>query len=62
MCRWFAYTGEESVLLSDVLITPKHSITKQIDSHFLPNVHIEFKATDSGKLVLLKLPAVKELT
>lgn len=44
MCRWFVYLGEESILLEDVLIKPKHSIVKQIDIHFLPNLHIIFDA------------------
>jgi glutamine amidotransferase len=39
MCRWFAYIGEEPALLEDVLIRPKHSIVKQIDAHYLPNLH-----------------------
>jgi len=42
MCRWFAYLGEEPTLLEDVLIKPKHSIVKQIDEHFLPNLHTHF--------------------
>lgn len=44
MCRWFAYIGEEPILLEDVLITPKHSIVKQIDTHFLPNLHVTYDA------------------
>ncbi|CAF5039639.1 unnamed protein product [Rotaria sp. Silwood1] len=42
MCRWFAYIGEEPTLLEDILIKPKHSIIKQIDEHFLPNLHITY--------------------
>lgn len=42
MCRWFAYVGEEPTLLEDVLIKPKHSIVKQIDAHFLPNLHATY--------------------
>ncbi|UJR17290.1 hypothetical protein I4U23_004185 [Adineta vaga] len=42
MCRWFAYIGEEPTLLEDVLIKPHHSIVKQIDVHFLPNLHIVY--------------------
>lgn len=42
MCRWFAYIGEEPTLLEDVLIKPKHSIVKQIDAHFLPNLHATY--------------------
>ncbi|CAF1175104.1 unnamed protein product [Rotaria sordida] len=40
MCRWFAYIGEEPILLEDILIKPKHSIIKQIDVHFLPYLHV----------------------
>ncbi|BFZ62406.1 hypothetical protein YB2330_003500 [Saitoella coloradoensis] len=39
MCRWFAYVGDESTLLEDVLINPSHSIVRQIDSHFFPQFH-----------------------
>lgn len=42
MCRWFVYIGEEPSLLEDVLIKPKHSIVKQIDVHFLPNLHATY--------------------
>jgi glutamine amidotransferase len=42
MCRWFVYIGEEPTLLEDVLIKPKHSIVKQIDAHFLPNLHATY--------------------
>ncbi|CAF1159845.1 unnamed protein product [Adineta ricciae] len=42
MCRWFAYIGVEPTLLEDVLIKPKHSIVKQIDVHFLPNLHLTY--------------------
>ncbi|CAF1038306.1 unnamed protein product [Adineta ricciae] len=42
MCRWFAYIGEEPALLEDILIKPKHSIVKQIDAHFLPNLHTTY--------------------
>jgi glutamine amidotransferase len=42
MCRWFVYIGEEPTLLEDILIKPKHSIVKQIDAHFLPNLHITY--------------------
>lgn len=39
MCRWFAYiSATEDCLLEDVLITPKHSLVKQVDSHYLPNL------------------------
>ncbi|CAF3779212.1 unnamed protein product [Adineta steineri] len=42
MCRWFAYIGEEPTLLEDILIKPKHSIVKQIDVHFLPDLHVTY--------------------
>ncbi|KAJ3017439.1 hypothetical protein HKX48_003541 [Thoreauomyces humboldtii] len=38
MCRWFAYIGQEPCLLDDILVRPQHSIVKQIDSHFLPQL------------------------
>lgn len=44
MCRWFTYIGDEPILLEDVLIKPKHSIIKQIDAHFLPNLHVTYDA------------------
>ncbi|KII83803.1 hypothetical protein PLICRDRAFT_180146 [Plicaturopsis crispa FD-325 SS-3] len=33
MCRWFAFISHEPVLLEDVLIDPKHAITKQVLHH-----------------------------
>jgi len=37
MCRWFAYiSSTEPCLLEDVLITPAHSLTKQVHEHYLP--------------------------
>ena len=39
MCRWFAYISpEEPCLLSDVLITPANSISKQCSEHYLPKL------------------------
>ncbi|KAG8688736.1 hypothetical protein FRC08_011280 [Ceratobasidium sp. 394] len=39
MCRWFAYISDsEYCLLEDVLIRPKHSIVKQVQSHYLPKL------------------------
>ena len=38
MCRWFAYVGEEPCLLEDVLITPRHALTKQVLDHYLPKL------------------------
>jgi glutamine amidotransferase len=37
MCRWFAYISQtEPCLLEDVLILPAHSISKQVNDHYLP--------------------------
>ncbi|KAF2725231.1 N-terminal nucleophile aminohydrolase [Polychaeton citri CBS 116435] len=39
MCRWFAYISPtEPCLLEDVLITPKHSLVKQVHEHYLPGL------------------------
>ncbi|KAF2127624.1 N-terminal nucleophile aminohydrolase [Dothidotthia symphoricarpi CBS 119687] len=39
MCRWFAYISpKEPCLLSDVLITPANSISKQCSEHYLPKL------------------------
>lgn len=39
MCRWFAYISpEEPCLLSDVLINPANSISKQCSEHYLPKL------------------------
>lgn len=39
MCRWFAYISpREPCLLSDVLIYPANSITKQCSEHYLPKL------------------------
>ncbi|KAJ9629310.1 hypothetical protein H2203_001683 [Taxawa tesnikishii (nom. ined.)] len=39
MCRWFAYISpSEPCLLSDVLITPAHSLTHQVHEHYLPKL------------------------
>ncbi|KAF2821171.1 N-terminal nucleophile aminohydrolase [Ophiobolus disseminans] len=39
MCRWFAYISPtEPCLLSDVLITPANSISKQCSEHYLPGL------------------------
>ncbi|TKA70548.1 hypothetical protein B0A49_07629 [Cryomyces minteri] len=39
MCRWFAYVSEsENCLLEDVLVTPKHSLAKQVHEHYLPKL------------------------
>ncbi|TKX26834.1 hypothetical protein C1H76_0989 [Elsinoe australis] len=37
MCRWIAYISPtEPCLLSDVLITPAHALTKQVNTYYLP--------------------------
>jgi len=39
MCRWFAYISPtEPCLLADVLIDPKHSLTHQVNDHYLPRL------------------------
>ena len=39
MCRWFAYiSATEPCLLEDVLITPLHSLVKQVNEHYLPGL------------------------
>ncbi|KAI9880848.1 MAG: hypothetical protein M1830_010443 [Pleopsidium flavum] len=39
MCRWFAYLSEtEECLLEDVLVTPAHSLSKQVHEHYLPKL------------------------
>jgi len=38
MCRLFAYIGKEPCLLEDVLIKPKHAISKQVNQHYLPQI------------------------
>ncbi|KAF2235858.1 N-terminal nucleophile aminohydrolase [Viridothelium virens] len=39
MCRWFAYISHsEPCLLEDVLISPKHSLSKQVHDHYLPKL------------------------
>ncbi|KAF2708663.1 N-terminal nucleophile aminohydrolase [Pleomassaria siparia CBS 279.74] len=47
MCRWFAYISpEEPCLLSDVLITPANSISKQCSEHYLPGLLPRHKEKD----------------
>ncbi|PVH70515.1 N-terminal nucleophile aminohydrolase [Cadophora sp. DSE1049] len=39
MCRWFAYiSATEPCLLEDVLVTPAHSLSKQVHEHYLPKL------------------------
>lgn len=54
MCRWFAYISPtEPCLLEDVLITPKHSLVKQVHEHFLPGLisHNPRDLDDSDQLI-----------
>ncbi|KAF2501317.1 N-terminal nucleophile aminohydrolase [Lophium mytilinum] len=58
MCRWFAYISpEEPCLLSDVLITPANSISKQCSEHYLPQLlpHGEEKELDDAPDKLLRM-------
>ncbi|KAH7128198.1 nucleophile aminohydrolase [Dendryphion nanum] len=58
MCRWFAYISpSEPCLLSDVLITPANSISKQCSEHYLPGLlpHSQEKDLDDSPDALLKL-------
>ena len=54
MCRWFAYISPtEPCLLEDVLITPKHSLVKQVHDHYLPGL-IAHNPRDLGKDTLIQ--------
>jgi len=58
MCRWFAYISpEEPCLLSDVLINPANSISKQCSEHYLPQLlpHGEEKELDDVPDQLLRM-------
>lgn len=58
MCRWFAYISPgEPCLLSDVLITPANSISKQCSEHYLPHLlpHDEEKDLDHSSDELLRM-------
>ncbi|KAF2187949.1 N-terminal nucleophile aminohydrolase [Zopfia rhizophila CBS 207.26] len=58
MCRWFAYISPiEPCLLSDVLITPANSISKQCSEHYLPGLlpHDSEKDLDDSSDALLKM-------
>jgi glutamine amidotransferase len=47
MCRWFAYISPtEPCLLEDVLVTPKHSLAKQVHEHYLPRVQLSSNMAD----------------
>ena len=58
MCRWFAYISPvEPCLLSDVLITPANSISKQCSEHYLPKLlpHDKNKDLDHSSDELLRM-------
>jgi len=58
MCRWFAYISPtEPCLLSDVLITPDNSISKQCSEHYLPKLlpHNEEKDLDDSPDELMRM-------
>ncbi|RMZ70074.1 Glutamine amidotransferase class-II [Pyrenophora seminiperda CCB06] len=58
MCRWFAYISPtEPCLLSDVLISPANSISKQCSEHYLPKLlpHNEDKdLNDADQLMKMR--------
>eukprot|EP01119_Soliformovum_irregulare_P001600 TRINITY_DN11323_c0_g1_i1.p2 TRINITY_DN11323_c0_g1~~TRINITY_DN11323_c0_g1_i1.p2 ORF type:complete len:334 (-),score=57.95 TRINITY_DN11323_c0_g1_i1:42-1043(-) len=54
MCRWFAYLGHEPILLADILMEPKHSIIRQIDEHFLPELHEHYGQNVGPKADIFK--------
>ncbi|OAL03051.1 N-terminal nucleophile aminohydrolase [Phaeosphaeriaceae sp. SRC1lsM3a] len=58
MCRWFAYISPiEPCLLSDVLITPANSISKQCSEHYLPKLlpHDKDRDLDHSSDELLRM-------
>ncbi|KAF1912987.1 nucleophile aminohydrolase [Ampelomyces quisqualis] len=58
MCRWFAYVSpKEACLLSDVLITPANSISKQCSEHYLPKLlpHDKDKDLDHSSDELIRM-------
>ncbi|KAF9693373.1 hypothetical protein EKO04_008839 [Ascochyta lentis] len=58
MCRWFAYISpSEPCLLTDVLITPANSISKQCSEHYLPSLlpHNKDKDLDHTSDELLRM-------
>ena len=55
MCRWFAYISPtEECLLEDVLITPAHSLSKQVHAHYLPKLisHLPGEETTQSEISL----------
>lgn len=60
MCRWFSYISDtESALLEDILITPEHSISKQVNSRYLPGL-LPYVAGDN-QVIKNDPEALKEL-
>jgi glutamine amidotransferase len=58
MCRWFAYISPaEPCLLSDVLIAPANSVSKQCSEHYLPGLlpHSKEKDLDQSPDALLRM-------
>ncbi|GAA5971905.1 hypothetical protein JCM8115_000564 [Rhodotorula mucilaginosa] len=50
MCRWIAYFSPEPILLGDIE-RPKHSLIKQIDEHYYPELKKHYardRASDDG--------------
>ncbi len=51
MCRWFAYISPtEECLLEDVLVTPNHSLCKQVNANFLPGLESSHPDERQGEL------------
>ena len=53
MCRWFAYISpSEPCLLEDVLVVPVHSLSKQVNSHYLPKLisHVPGEETTESEI------------
>ena len=49
MCRWFAYlSNSEPCLLEDVLISPTHSLARQVSEHYLPKL-IHYEPNEDSK-------------
>lgn len=51
MCRWFVYAAaDEECLLEDVLVTPKHGLSKMVNDHYLPGlIHTSPDDSDADK-------------
>ena len=53
MCRWFAYIApDEECLLEDVLVVPRHALSKQVHEHYLPNLisHVPGEETSQAEI------------